>query len=365
MDGHSVTRRVVLMPDPNDAVESSSLQPNKVESPPIPEAREFVKELNPELPDVFKRSALLTAGYIEALDADPELAMQYPPVKRFVEQLSQSAFITRIHMRAAMPMFAGSTSDPRICLPSWLQRPDFAMESPEKRAIREERDREIAVLYDEMMSGKGFEDHPNGRYFSLGRRNTEVPTSRMFKGYVEGDELLRALKDRSIQQLIGELQRAGYLSESKLFDNDRMVFYFGEDIDRAEEILQYFKIAGIKMRGPAQDVLSVKVDDQGGLELDSFRSNDGALGEGGGTLKSEYTVQRYSQRAFLQNYLQMCLFVGKKPSLPYQTAFVYLVDPNEVYAGNEAQAIEQASQLVGYPVVYTPNRIRNDLALFR
>jgi hypothetical protein len=310
---------------------------------------EFLAQINPNLPGPFLEGSREAVANIEWLDADPDAAVLRYDVRTFVRQLSSSGFVNEVYAR-----YAHHGPDPQQALPDWLQ-PDFlhqARLSPFTPITPDERV-EINQLFGTASANWRYVDSLQGRYYSFDPVPTAVNETQHFRYYLESRHLLAALRMGRIGDILDDLQKQN-LSPAflKLFENDRLVFYFKRPIGDSDVIKDVLLANNILGRGPAQDIFSI-IHDNGRLQLKSWGPNDTALGDGGYN-PNTYTAARYNPRLFSEAYLRLCLYAGKNPAAPYKTSFVYFLAPNNIRP--DAALLNEAAQLATYPIIAAPTR---------
>ncbi len=310
-------------------------------APQIRPPEELLLSLNPNLPNEFVESAHRTAGYIAALDHDPDTAIAQPDIRTFVGEVAHSGFIN-----AARQLL----SNPESPFPSWLQPGFLENHGLTPRRLLDHEQQEIDRLFAAAAKPFPFSKTEYGTYYEVDRRTGFDPSN--YKCYVEYQDLLSMLRNNKLPQLLGQLADQGISPDSfKLSDSDRLVFYFQIPLaSTGEGVKDTFRAQGVAFRGPAQDVFDV-IEQNGQLRVVNATSNDWGLGEGSFN-PNHYEMANYDPGSFIESYLKLCLFAGKDPAEPYRTSFVYLLNSQPV----DATVLEQAQRLAGYPVVAAPSR---------
>ncbi len=318
-----------------------------------------IPDVNPELSIIGYRHAALASfrtqfsqaeKFVKALDDNPDEAIRDPAVRIFVSQLATSGFrILAIHG------WRGLSAD---SLPVWLQNTFLSknqfLNNPDLNDISQKR---AQKLFEDLVHGVRFEIGRHGTYYSVGREpvHAHAPAAQRFKCYLEGEALLRALTEKSVQPFFSALNDANCgLWEVKLFESARLVMYFNSSIEQSAPVLKLAKDFSLNLRGPAQDVEQFIVTKDGVLETEGFTSNDGALGHDN---KFRLTSAVYNRPIFLRDYYNFCLFAGKRPDKPYETSFVYLTRKGEPPSPNEAALVKEAEVIAGYPVIAVERRL--------
>lgn len=313
--------------------------------------QEVIDRIPPQVPEIFKNQAKITAKYIQELDQgnlDDNHARD-----RFVQQLSSTGFIRGVYIRHS---FGGLFQDaplPKNALPAWLFD-----ENIRRGKYDPEKVKPIQEMYDKWANQSKFGHHKNefGEFSEFPNQDNSIPMTHWFKVYVEGGYLKEGLGSGDLPVVLDKLTTANLNpNQMKLFEGSRLVLYFGRDIKQIDQIRKQFNDYGLDFRGPAQDVYEVRVEEDGSLKLDNFTSNDGGLGEGGHSVV-DYKLKRYNSAEFLDNYLQLCLYAGKDPSEPYKTSFVWFVDREGKMEGDEKKKL-QAEKIAAYPILYTRHRL--------
>jgi hypothetical protein len=315
------------------------------EVPVSPDLQKVLDGIPKNVPEVFHHQAARVAQFITQLDNNPEF--NDPEVQTFVKEVRDSGYISLVYIFHHSKL--GRGLDPAEALPGWLQT---------RKNIPENIEEEIEELFGSWVGAKGlsYQDFPDGRYYRLKPRSQLVPLAQHYKCYLENENLLAALKEGRLQTVLENLEEKGISPyDMKLFDNSRLVLYFDQKVESYGEADKICKTYGILVRGPAQDVFEIDVQDDGSLKERVFTSNDGALGEGGHNPRL-YNVEHYAPAAFLENYLNLCLYAGKEPDEPYKTSFVYLIDKEDLAQGFIPEVVNQAQEMTGYPVCYAKTR---------
>lgn len=338
-------------------MEPQAATPTKIDPHTFRTMNEVLEAIPPQVPDVFKEQAKIAADFVTRLDRGEPLAD--PKLGLFVDQLAHTGFRYSVYVHHQYH-FGEPGPDPKVALPVWLQNEYLQAKGifRGQGSLKETDQPIVQSLFDKWVSNMDYRVGPNGTYFVLDASKSQVPKARNFKCYVEGIDLLEALQQGKLPALFKNLEQLGVNpNEMKLFEAGRLVLYYFKDINIAEGIRTTFDRNKVHFRGPAQDVDEVNIDKQGNLKVEVANSNDGALGEGGHSV-IDYKVQKYAPTAFLDNYLQLCLWAGKNPSEPYKTSFVYFEDwEGRAKKGNLNGLIKKASEMVQYPVLYTPHRL--------
>lgn len=329
--------------------------------PPVAEAavgirsiEQVLESISPEVPNSFREQAKRVADYIALLDSDIDASDTR--AQTFKDELGSAAFIVRVYSHHSRnKLVRANYPDPQLALPKWLQR-DFKITSQSQQRTQELAD--IKKEFQNWVGDKKLASHfePQlGTYYVLDDVDQSTPEPRRFKCYIKQD-LLTLLREKRLDPLFEELDKQGLNpKELKLDDGGVLMLYYDQDVELSDAIRAVFDNHKIGLRGPAQDVAEINVGEDETLHLDLPYSNDSALGGGN---QIEYKVREYTPADFLDNYIQFCLWSGKDPSQPYKTSFVYLIDRQEQIPVNERDAaIQQATKMAGYPIVYAKSRL--------
>ncbi len=313
--------------------------------------QEILDRIPSQVPENFKKSAKLAAQYI--LDLDAGISTDDEGRERFKQQISHTGFIAGVYVHYAYRGVFTDAPNPKDALPTWIY-------NEKAKVVRrdEEKDDRIQAMYDRWSNKPTFKHHKDsfGYFSDYPNPDHSTPVTHNFKTYIEGKTLEEGLTSGDIPEVLHKLGLENLNPNTmKLFENSRLVLYFGRDVKLAPQIRKQFKDYGLDFRGPAQDVYEVRVNDDGEIELDNFTSNDGSLGEGGHTVV-QYNLKKYDPAEFLDNYLQLCLYAGKDPSEPYKTSFVWFMDREGKAKGNEQMKVK-AEKLAAYPVLYARHRL--------
>lgn len=303
------------------------------------------------VPEIFLRKAQDAAKYIAALDQGL-VEIDNPVIGRFVTQLGHCGYF----QFASDDAREGGYQSP---LPVWLENQyAFVRGGSEAwRALDGEGYDEIDALFIKWVEALQLkpENHKAGIYYPAGGRQPER-LSDSFKCYVEMTDLLEGLRSGRVQEVLEDLRRSDSLPlDIKLYNKVRLVYYFG-DADK-DTVFNGFKKYGVNVRGPAQDVIVVRIDEETReLYEDVAVSNDEALK--GLRIEDFPKGRAYDPATFFSRYLNLCYCNGKSPSLPFETCFTFLLDPDRQIENKEA-AIEEVKSLTRYPVVYSGWRRTN------
>lgn len=336
------------------------------ESSSTGEMLSLIDNMDPRIPEAFRQQAITAARYINTLDNGTGL--DNPEIYKFVYRLAHSGFIQRVFLKSEIPFLRNKgAADPKIALPAWLQKDFLVQNGIYKRddSLSKEEEKSIEKMFSSWVTsvGYGYEDRQSGRYYILDEPTRDYTPTHKYKYYIENKDLLAALRENRLSSLIEDLiLQQTELYDLKLFEEDRLVFYFRQDINEAEETERILKSHNINFRGPAQDVYELIITPNGTLDRKVFISNDQSLGAGGRNPR-DYKLTEYTPQDFLADYLDMCLYGGKRPDSLYLTSFVYLIDREGVAQGKEQELASKGSEIVNYPVVYARRRL--DISIVR
>lgn len=311
----------------------------------LPSQAEIDRQLIPKepvLPETFLQQASQAAKYVEILDSGGGL--EDPLIRSLLAYLGNSEYIVALHFPDVL-----TRVDPNVALPFWLKR-DFLIHNglvrPKDELLNEDQRTQAQTLYDNWIVEKrrGTRQEVKGRYDYITRTKSNVPPPRRFKMYVEQRDLLEVLENGSLDRVFTALISQNRQPHSmKLYDGDRLVWYFNLDMDQSQNIEGILQSQNVNYR-LGQDVYRAWASDKDDLSINVFTSNDDSF-------RHHYRVARYSREEFLKDYLLLCSKVGKNPATPYLTSFIHLYDlrtdkekPEELIWTAEAKA--------GYPVAY-------------
>lgn len=297
------------------------------------ELQRIIDDIDPKTPKVFIEQAQESAGFIQLLDQGGGLTD--PKVRKFLDQLITTTFVLIPQVKSPYQ------------LPKWLQM-DFLILNGIREPFRSQRDLpdsdEYSKQFDRWIRETNATEDANGFVFDPTPRG---PRPRGTKAYIEHEALMSAYTQGKLPVLISNFTEEGYPLYAVKSNVESLVLYFKGDIAEFEKADKAFKRTGIKYRGPAQDVYTVRLKSDGEMIVRSTESNDQAFTRHNGYLRD----RTYSPQSFLRDYLALCHKMGKNPALPYQTSFVYFISDLNL-EGKEREYMDQASQMTGYPVLY-------------
>ncbi len=315
----------------------------------------ITQRLNKELPQEWREQAAKLGEWIIELDAGK--MPSDPAVKDFLYQLANSRGMV------------GSIEDNRDFLPTWLMKDFlnkngviFEQDVNKNKLITQAHLNAATAALKRYGNERGLRnyDYMSGQYvhFMPNSNKDRLPMSQLFKCYIEPSNIPKYIGDNKLPALFDPLDSlvlAGIApSEMKtIADGGRVALYF-RDSPLADyvKIKQIFNEKGISLRGPAQDIERVILDQKGNIILDpdGVSSNDIALD------MMEYLDQDkpYNIEAFYIAYLKMCLKSGKDPSFPYKTSFLNFEPDRTIDSQLIPKISEYSKANFGYPIVYNP-----------
>ncbi len=319
------------------------------------DANRIIDSLNPNAPEVFRMQARQVAVFIASLDQGDGL--DDPNIQRFIKQLRESGYIRR-----AQGSVRQHSLDPRTVFPLWLQTElleKHGLVKPKSWYLGADQRKIADQKYDQWIEGRrlSFENSirpgATGRYDRLTQSGIKARAPRQFKLYVEQKDILDSLESGALSNVADQLAEHNLPPEMmKLFDSDNLVIYFSQDIDVAGDVEKIFQENGLPYRGPAQDVRTVTITKDDGVQVQSGGSNDNALDPARELFGRSYDVSGYDPQKFLESYLSLCFKAGKNPAVPYLTSFVYLNDYNGAHKDQKDEFVQKAEVAAGYPILY-------------